>query len=103
MNDEPHAQRRGWLKNDNRVGDFLQAPRCGARTRRQTLCLGPAMTNGRCRLHGGLSTGPVTLKGLERSRRANWKHGFYTVEARCQRAATRALIRECRAMFDALR
>ena len=54
-------------------GDLSKVLRCGARTRRQTSCLGPAMKNGRCRLHGGLSTGPRTPAGLERSRRARWK------------------------------
>ena len=33
------------------------------------------MHNGRCRLHGGKSTGPRTRAGLERSRRARWSHG----------------------------
>jgi len=42
----------------------------------------PAMKNGRCRLHGGLSMGPRTPEGLERSRRANWKHGIYSRETR---------------------
>ena len=39
------------------------------------------MRNGRCRLHGGLSTGPRTPEGLARSRRARWTHGGYSVEA----------------------
>jgi hypothetical protein len=85
---------RGWLKNDNPPGDFTKAPRCGARTRRGTSCACPAMPNGRCRLHGGLSTGPRTPAGLERSRRARWKHGFYSrewIEAR--RAARRQWLR----------
>ena len=34
------------------------ASRCGARTRRASACRAPAMPNGRCRLHGGKSTGP---------------------------------------------
>jgi len=28
-------------------------PRCGARTRASLPCKGPAMPNGRCRMHGG--------------------------------------------------
>ena len=32
-------------------------------------------------MHGGLSTGPRTPEGLERSRRANWRHGHYSREA----------------------
>jgi hypothetical protein len=31
------------------------------------------MPNGRCKVHGGKSTGPRTPEGLERSRRANWR------------------------------
>jgi hypothetical protein len=69
-NNEPHTQRRGWLRNGNAPGDPTQARRCGARTRRQTTCRGPAMRNGRCRMHGGTSTGPRTSEGIERSRRA---------------------------------
>lgn len=30
------------------------------------------MKNGGCRMHGGLSTGPRTPEGLERSRHARW-------------------------------
>jgi hypothetical protein len=37
-----------------------------------------SMPNGRCKLHGGKSTGPRTPEGLERSRRANWKHGDFS-------------------------
>jgi hypothetical protein len=39
------------------------------------------MPNGRCRLHGGLSTGPRTPEGLQRSRRARWVHGERSAEA----------------------
>ena len=40
------------------------------------------MPNGRCRMHGGASTGPRTAEGLERSRKARWKTGKYSVEAK---------------------
>ena len=36
---------------------------CGARTRRGTSCLCKALENGRCRFHGGMSTGPRTVEG----------------------------------------
>jgi hypothetical protein len=55
------------------------------------------MANGRCRMHGGKSTGPRTPEGLERSRRANQKHGHYTLEARIERLRAReaaALMRQ---------
>ena len=82
-------ERRGRLKNGNRSGDFLAAPRCGARTRCGGACRQPAMGNGRCRMHGGLSTGPRTPAGLARSRRARWKHG-------ARSAQVRALLRDAR-------
>jgi hypothetical protein len=65
-------------------------PRCGARTRSGGACRAPAMPNGRCRLHGGCSTGPTTAAGLERLRAARTKHGRYSAKA----LAFRAMIRE---------
>ena len=55
-------------------------PRCGAQTRAGTLCQSPAMQNGRCRMHGGASTGPRAVAGLARIRRARTVHGLYTAE-----------------------
>ena len=81
---ELHAKRHGWLKNGNPTGDPSTAPRCGARTRKGTPCKGPALHNGRCRMHGGASTGPRTKRGLARSRRANWKQGRYSGKARLE-------------------
>jgi hypothetical protein len=79
--------RRGWLRHGNRPGDYAKAPRCGARTRAGGCCRQPAMANGRCRMHGGLSTGPRTEAGLARARRARWKHGFDSAEIRNLRSA----------------
>jgi hypothetical protein len=67
------------------------APRCGARSKRTGKpCRAAAMPNGRCKVHGGKSTGPRTPEGLERSRRANWKHGYYSREAKTERSRVRA-------------
>ena len=85
---QPHLPRRRWLKNGNPPGDFTLAPRCGAKTRKGHPCTQPAMPNGRCRLHGGKSTGPRTREGLERMRQSKIKHGCYTKE---MRAATQYL------------
>jgi hypothetical protein len=52
------------------------------------------MSNGRCRMHGGKSTGPRTSEGLERMRRANTRHGIYSEESRRQMRAIRKLVRE---------
>ena len=70
--------------------------RCGARTRSGEKCKAPAMSNGRCRMHGGKSTGPRTLEGLERMRRANTRYGNYSEESRRQMRAIRKLVREAR-------
>jgi hypothetical protein len=40
---------------------------CGARTRQDGHpCKRKALANGRCRIHGGLSTGPKTIEGRAR-------------------------------------
>lgn len=47
-------------------------PRYGALTRRGTPCQAPAVHDGRrCRIHGGLSTGPNTDEGREAIRASN--------------------------------
>ena len=51
------------------------------------------MPNGRCRLHGGLSTGPKTEEGRDRIRLALLKHGRYTKEAEQERLEWRELVR----------
>ena len=83
-----HTSPRGRLRHGNPSGDYAKAPRCGARTRAGGCCRQPAMKNGRCRMHGGLSTGPRTAEGLARSRRARWKHGFDSAEIRALRRET---------------
>ena len=55
-------------------------PRCEAKTRDGNSCRSPAMPNGRCRMHGGASTGPRTAEGLARIRKARTKHGRYSAE-----------------------
>src|ERR1051326_606559 len=90
---------RGWLKSGNRPGDFRTAPRCGAKTRRGTRCQCPAMRNGRCRIHGGLSTGAKTKRGLARIRRANTKHGQYTNTARASRRTLRLALKALRNVY----
>src|ERR1019366_4220416 len=89
----------GWLKNGNMPGNPSSAPRCGAKTRRGTSCLSPAMPNGRCRMHGGASTGPRTPEGLARARRSRWKHGRYSAEARATQKLVRDLLNESRELL----
>ncbi len=78
-------------RHPNLTGNPNAASRCGARTRQGGSCRQPAMPNGRCRLHGGKSTGPRTAEGLARLRAARTKHGAYSAEARKVRGLFREL------------
>ena len=62
-----------------RFGPNWQGVRCLAKTRRGTKCQRAAYKhNGRCALHGALSTGARTQEGLQRISEANIKHGRQT-------------------------
>lgn len=50
------------------------------------------MANGRCRLHGGKSSGAKSEEGKVRMKSANTKHGFYSIELDNERRLTRSLI-----------
>jgi hypothetical protein len=76
------------------------SPRCGARTRDGTLCKGPAMPNGRCRMHGGASSGPRTPEGLRRIVKARTVHGGYGAEMRELRRLMRLLDEEQRRVLQ---
>jgi hypothetical protein len=69
---------------------LVDAARCGARTRRGAPCQGPAMPNGRCRMHGGKSPGAP-----KRGRNA-WKNGDYSAEAIALRKLVRQLLSDAR-------
>lgn len=70
MDDE---RRLLWRQCYDEDGDFpaiLADLTCGARTRAGTPCKRRDLyRSGRCKLHGGLSTGPRTAKGKGRSER----------------------------------
>src|SRR5262249_55455666 len=93
MSDEPLRARARMRARLEALVRANAAPRCGARSKRTGKpCQGAAMPNGRCKVHGGKSTGPRTPEGLERSRRANWKHGHFSREAKAERLRLRAAI-----------
>jgi len=60
-------------------------PRCGARTRSGGSCGHYAMPDGRCRYHGGLSTGPKNPRV---------KHGYYTKKAIAERKLLDELLQD---------
>ena len=80
------------------------APRCGATCKRTGQpCRSPAMPNGRCRMHGGTSTGARTQMGLERCRSAPRKHGRRDAAERArvkQRGEARHLIKLMRSLLQ---
>jgi hypothetical protein len=54
------------------------------------------MINGRCRLHGGLYTGPKTESGLRRIQQALTKHGLYSKREIENRRMIQSLMRHAR-------
>ncbi|HME20311.1 MAG TPA: HGGxSTG domain-containing protein [Acetobacteraceae bacterium] len=101
MGARPHEQREpapalGRLRNGNPSGNPHAALRCGARNRAGEPCRAPAMSNGRCRCHGGKSTGPRTQAGLQRLRAAHTVHGFYGADGRAFRHTIAALFAQGR-------
>ena len=76
------AQRLAEAGKPWRLGPDWPGRRCLAKTRSGGQCQCPAMKGkARCRIHGGLSTGPRTKDGKEKARQAVLKHGHYTKEA----------------------
>ena len=64
---------------DTRFGADWPGQRCGAKTRQGSPCKRPAnKRNGRCRLHGGQSTGPKTAEGRAKIAAANTTTGQHT-------------------------
>ena len=85
MTDAPHVP--------SRLDKARAAPRCGARRKHDGgSCEGAAMKNGRCRFHGGKSTGAKTPEGAERARQAALRHGYYAGAATAERRQARVAL-----------
>ena len=82
---------------ENGLDAASKATRCLALTRKGTPCQAPAMKNGRCRMHGGKSTGPPL--GSQNA----LIHGFYTAKAKAERKAIKALLRYSGQLLERLR
>jgi len=103
MHRENPENRTGPLRNGNPRGNPNLAPRCGAKTRGGCACRSPAMSNGRCRMHGGASTGARTEAGLGRVRAARTTHGGYSAESQAAMRRCAAFMAETRALLAAVR
>ena len=98
----PEAQ-PGPLRNGNPRRDLATLPCCGARTRAALQCRQPAMRNGRCRFHGGKSTGATTETGRAALSAKATRHGFHTAEGRRFLALGRRLLLTARLLAAAMR
>ena len=90
-----------------RFGPDWPGQRCGAKTCRGTGCQRPAnKKKGRCRLHGGASTGPRTEEGRALISEANMRHGKYTKDKlekqRMNAAVGKAIRKELRQIEQGL-
>ena len=73
--DAPCSFRQSRIAREQDARRSLREKRCGAKTRKGPPCQAPAVwskakgqpVNGRCRMHGGLSTGPKTPEGKVRA------------------------------------
>ena len=84
-----------------RFGPNWPGQRCGAKTRKGKPCRAPAKQPvGRCKVHGGVSTGPRTKEGLARLTAARTTHGRFTKE---KRAAARRFAEQGRQMRGELK
>lgn len=71
---------------------YMLSPRCGAKTRKHTSCLSPAVNGkNRCRMHGG-AKGSGAPKGNQNALNS----GEYTREAKARRKEVRTIIKSCR-------
>ena len=69
-----------WLYGPN-----WQGQRCEALTRRGSLCKRPGnKKNGRCKFHGGYSSGPKTKDGMDRLIVSKIKHERFIKEKRAE-------------------
>jgi hypothetical protein len=82
---------RGNLRSRKDLAERVFAYSQAVPVRRDGPCKGQPMPNGRCRMHGGPSTGPRTPEGLERLRKARTKHGSYSADMKLMRALIRSL------------
>lgn len=72
--------------------------KCGAKARTNNYqpCRQPAMSNGRCRLHGGKCTGPKTEEGRWRVKQSNMKHGLYFAEELAEMRKDRTILKSAK-------
>ena len=93
---QPHEQRRGPEKWQSPRGLYQGPPMWGKESAGDPLS-GPGLCEtGRCRFHGGKSTGPRTPEGMERMRKTRTKHGLYAAEAIELRRLVNMMLRRAR-------
>lgn len=80
------------------TGPMCSSPRCGARTRKGTLCKAPAIAGAqRCRMHGGKGS------GAPRGNRNAYKHGGYRSSLKDEMLDLWYMAKDARALLIAAR
>ena len=87
------------LQCDGVIAD-APPPTCGAKTRGGSPCRNMPMKNGRCRMHGGASTGRKTAAGIANHRAAVTIHGGRSREMVEFRRKIRELQADTRRMIE---
>ena len=84
------------------LGGRVRCKRCQAKAKRSQLqCLLPAVTGKRvCRVHGGLSRGPITKEGRKRCSAAKLIHGRETRQIRKKRRQKLAELKQLEAFIN---
>ena len=82
------------------IASGVAQPACGAKTRSGAPCRNLPMKNGRCRMHGGMSTGPRTEMGILRWRAAVTVHGGRSREMMEFRRQMRRLQADARRLIE---
>ena len=78
------------------VGPMRRSPRCGAKTRKGTPCVSPAVGGkARCRMHGGAAG-----SGAPAGNRNALKHVLYTAEEQALKWHISQIIRDSRKIFE---
>jgi hypothetical protein len=78
------------------AGGHIRCNQCQAKSKRSgNQCRSPAMRSSNvCRFHGGKSSGPKTVQGIQRCAAAKTIHGFETGKTRTERALVMRRLRE---------
>ena len=74
---------------------FIGISLCGQYAQNGTSCKAPAMTNGKCRWHGGRN------RGAPRGNKNALKHGYFTAKAIAERKKAKTKLKQAEILLKA--